>query len=793
MYFVCLMTAYHSLHADDKLLPSQGALAPANCVLIFLDDGESAVGAITGDLLTAFIQEAGPIIASASLIANISSAQIPQEKDVKVLQKTAEEIEWKYFNERSPEEEGKLKDIIVSALQFNAQIKNKWIVKEINSSLYLLLPKKYLQSKKISSESVEVFSPQSQITKVEQFFGLKVNHMKTVDVFAVQKPNSFSVGATDYFVSSLNDIFVTRNEFFDKQNISSWAIYLNGHGLIHTSVCQLSLQQFKDFLLFLEKIQTKLLVYSSCYAAGTNTNLIYKDSQTSIDRTYDFPIITQALTDAVTHGGGVSTKLEGEKIVVKFRFDYDCFVKKITVPDVIQYDEALRCISDIQSAGVGNVPQIRYPGLPWFSILDYNAVASIGSVMAKAHKAPLDVAKFFAKKGKLADPFGILLYSYTIPFEVIINTKIAQEHKDVLEDQQENKPGECYVPTFVSMIPGDAVHFIKKISSTCNTSDDILSSFYIDGLFWHKIFIIDEVEAPFSETMSKMLTNSSKQSGTLTNVVLDVTAHVGIKYFTYNTQVYYVEGALDSENPAKVATTEQKQKYNVILRNYGKDAKLTKVTPQLMRALKEQALKTFAQPMDYGEFVEKVIELLDAMPNNTALRIPLIQGKDCPNKSETWCWYGFFDTVLANKPINMHKVIRIDKLIYKSKFESEGIVLDFDSGLTDIIIDVTPKGANSFYNNGLQGLNPMMYTQNFGFMNTDMDYMSLYEKMFKYFDEHLALDETLESEIQNIEKKSVHELVTSESIEKLQTSVEKGVAKQKELKKIEQMKNNTVL
>src|SRR4029079_6026535 len=141
--------------------------------------------------------------------------------------------------------------------------------------------------------------------------------------------------------------------------------------------------------------------------------------------------------------------------------------------------------------------------------LDYTNVASIGSIMAKTRTSPLDITTFFAKKGEPAHPLGILLYAKEVPFELVVNTKI--KVKDLSSSFRKffnkflyfkSKQTEtCYVPLFVSMVPGDTIHFIKKISSLCNAADAIWNAFYLEGLAEHKTFIIDEIAAPFSQEM----------------------------------------------------------------------------------------------------------------------------------------------------------------------------------------------------------------------------------------------------------------------------------------------------
>ena len=149
-----------------------------NGLLIFLGDGGNPklLGLITSDMLSAFIQDAGPIVASASIIAGIHEIEMPQEKDERKLYERLTKI--RDLDEPTHQDELEKKQIIFSAVNFDAQITNKWIIKEINPSLYLLVPKKYLQSKGIHDDDVQSFNDQGPVTRAEQELGLKVNHMK---------------------------------------------------------------------------------------------------------------------------------------------------------------------------------------------------------------------------------------------------------------------------------------------------------------------------------------------------------------------------------------------------------------------------------------------------------------------------------------------------------------------------------------------------------------------------------------------------------------------------------------
>src|SRR4029078_7029332 len=140
---------------------------------------------------------------------------------------------------------------------------------------------------------------------------------------------------------------------------------------------------------------------------------------------------------------------------------YDCFVKKITDFDPIPYHETIECLIPASTLyqprvydaahykyGPQNIPQIRYPGLPWFSVFDNSIVASIGTVMAKTRTAPLDIATFFARQGQQqADPLALLLYAQDIPFQLIIDTKIAKDFTKTgkITFTLQKKIGDCYV------------------------------------------------------------------------------------------------------------------------------------------------------------------------------------------------------------------------------------------------------------------------------------------------------------------------------------------------------------
>lgn len=493
-------------------------------LFIFLDDSEyerSKIGAITLDFLNAFLTQAGPIIVSAAILKNIVSWKIPTETDPQKLYNTV------FVQTTNSQENQENKNIILSTVFSKSSVHDSfqpWIIKEIHQSLYLLMPKNYLNSFDITESSAQSTATNSTITSAEQELGLKINHMRTIFDINEIKPSKGSNQRNTFFtrafglsnmwspetkfIQSLwnnntknSDIFVTKNDYYNLKNkkIPCWSILLNGHGSLGTELASLSLTDFKELLSFLgTNINTKLLYYSTCYGAGTNSNLIYKDAEQAIEKTYSYTIITDSLIEStISSTSHMDIELKNETLSVVTNPFHKLFTLETTkdVPDyrnLMNYELKTKVS---QQTITDATPQIKYPGLPWFSLVNSDPVVSIGSILAKNRTAPLNVATFFPKKLNLMtdssgktqvttqerEIFGILLYATKLPFEIIVNTK-----------NNARTP-----PEIISMIPGDVTHHIKMISSPIYSLDALLESFtQIFKIGFHKTFIIDQLQAP---------------------------------------------------------------------------------------------------------------------------------------------------------------------------------------------------------------------------------------------------------------------------------------------------------
>ncbi|MGC2310324.1 MAG: hypothetical protein WA432_01730 [Candidatus Babeliaceae bacterium] len=569
----------------------------------------------------------------------------------------------------------------------------------------------------------------------------------------------------DYFMEAVWDkinnrsnLFVTNNEYKEKSgSILPWAIFINGHGVINTTIADITLQKFKDFLVFLEnKIKTKLLIYTSCYAAGINSEIIYRSEKGIIDTTYttySFAIITTVLTDVTTAiGEAVTLEIDQGTLKIKTAVPFDQYLKEVTSSDIIDYLKIAEFFKIstfyLETLGLGSLAQIKFPQLPWFSVLDNTKVVSIGSILAKTRTKPLDIATFFTKKASVP-PIGILLYTENVPFELIINTKGLADGP----------------PDIISMIPGNATHLIKKISSTLHSLDSILNSLLgITGLIPQKLFIIDEITGKFSGTA---LTSLNKLTGivsdvllTCQNIVIKLTQEKNSIYFSYKDSVYKTINALTDKNPAQRADVNEIQEYEELLKQYGKKP-ITIVTPKLMEDLQKKADERFRNKMDSDEALQNIKEVLDTMPNDTVLHIPSIS-VICPI-TDMSCWWRMLLDILKYQSFGGHRIIWVDAIFVCPRCMRV---------LSNVIIDLTKTGLQIFSKN-LFGENPRRIIKDYQ-ENLNEDYIPTYEKIFDYFKKHQTIDESL---AKNIEVRSVHELLTAESVGQIREMMQQNILK----------------
>jgi len=466
-------TEISNVEVSNISAPAEYTYAPKG-IFIYLDDSENSdnPGAISKIALKNISDDVGPIIISAhtlNLLCKVGPVSI-----------------------------GFSHTETIDGEKISAILNTSWIIKNISDHLYLLIPKSYLLKIGIDSALVDQYLPNA-ISDTELKLGLKVNHMKSSTVAEVKAKESSSFILANYFLPALynentrtSDTFCIRSDYQNDQNTHNiplplWSIYMSGHGMAkYTIILGLSIPDFKKVLDFFNtKINTRLLVYTSCYAAGQNIKEIYNDITSPIQKTYSFAIIIQGITDTSVHSMSLAR-------------EFKPFFETVTTTDLIDYKKATSHI--LPTLDPQDTPQIRLPGTQWFSILAaQNNVVQIGKTLAENRGTrPLDVNTYFNTTPKI-----LLLYAQHIPFELIFQGKT--------------------MPTIISMVPGAALHRLYGISARDISPDKILDQFMtLEDLDVMKLFYIEHI------------------SGTLIkNVIVNCNDHFA--YYQKGEQLYVYE------------------------------------------------------------------------------------------------------------------------------------------------------------------------------------------------------------------------------------------------------------
>jgi hypothetical protein len=310
-----------------------------------------------------------------------------------------------------------------------------------------------------------------EVNQIELILGFKVNHMRTIQVDdMIEKPLTRKHENAAYFVDALykGDLFCTRADY-QKSLIAQplWTWFMVGHGYTGETIVDIPINDFKKLLDFAStRITMRLLAYLTCYGAGINTELLYNDEKTGIQKTYPFAIVTQAITDSQTWGYIHKEASSSREVMEEYTerpYDFDTFIKLSEKRD-IDYEEILGCLFNIipKKNFPGNIAQIKLPGIEWFStVAGKQDVVSIGSVMSRTRTAPLNIQRFFTKKSAKAnparvDPKALLLETTYIPFEIIINGSSLE-----------------YIISMVPM-PGMASIYIAALKSSVHDINKIL-------------------------------------------------------------------------------------------------------------------------------------------------------------------------------------------------------------------------------------------------------------------------------------------------------------------------------
>jgi hypothetical protein len=380
-----------------------------------------------------------------------------------------------------------------------------WIIKFVGSSkqLCLMLPKEYKNTlNNFNLFNYVAYENPSELrlalpTDAEYATGLKIDHMEPVVDFykEIGAYKTTNTGLVDYFLPALwneqraskiaknsSDIFVSSAECSAAgKPRARWLIYMTGHGQIDYAQASISLNDFRKVLTFLEThVNTMIFAYSTCFAQGTNVELIYKEQHRSdMHKIYSYAIATEGIADKVTYSvyriplfnfkidniDFTGTSLTG--LVIETDYQYAQFVAQATQQNV-NFDRIFGTIMQLHydsQEQLLTVPYYRLPGQKQFRIIDpEHHVARIDLGFAKTC-ASVDLEKHFTTDG--IRPRYYFLDTPYIPCELILNF-YPYDLPIIIPNVSKD--------TFL-LTSDSPLYFIRKVSSTTLSLNNFINLF----------------------------------------------------------------------------------------------------------------------------------------------------------------------------------------------------------------------------------------------------------------------------------------------------------------------------
>lgn len=357
----------------------------------------------------------------------------------------------------------------------------EWDIYKNGKGYYLFIPKKY------SDEN--------------SLLGFKIDSLEKVNYPEDSPSIYFDSLIKEPISNSLQDFFLTYDDFSDFKMPYAWNILLSGHGGSHYNelnlngkvtwngqpiIADLTVEEFRSFLDFFQaNVKTHFLHYSTCYAGGNHIPLIFDNEENA---TYNYAIICGTLTDSVTYCKWTTLlPSAAKKFLTTADLTYDMIRNcwQLSLDPVYHWEEFFNDIATIDfSAGSIERLQDIMPSI------NHSIIANISLLCLPGtnHFFPLyssDVIKIDERLITYAGEKSINLKGVkTVLIDsLFVPTTIALDHVNQFR--------------MISIKPGDALHYIKKLQASAHI--DLPSTFWqAQFQLYNKTFLIDECVFPQS-------------------------------------------------------------------------------------------------------------------------------------------------------------------------------------------------------------------------------------------------------------------------------------------------------
>ncbi|HXW86365.1 MAG TPA: hypothetical protein VEK38_03415 [Candidatus Bathyarchaeia archaeon] len=278
------------------------------------------------------------------------------------------------------------------------------------------------------------------------------------------------------------------------------------------SLASLSFTTFSSMLNFLDTcIFTDILCYFTCFSGGQHLHLPFISK--AIYKVYNFTLIAAVASDTVATGDSpyfAINNLEAKDFVITktgIELDFSKEYSYLAFFDLQEHNAPLKKVLEtIIPPSEYNVPTIKLPGMTWFSIMQLRDTVNLNRVTISnaSKKAPFPIH----------DKRLVLFQIPYIPLELAFSTSSSFDQdaeKDIIHDPTARTALHHYkkelfdsikFPYIVSTLPGNALHWIKKMSAPkrffTSFVFSMIASDFIAGendslIAGEKIYLVDEL------------------------------------------------------------------------------------------------------------------------------------------------------------------------------------------------------------------------------------------------------------------------------------------------------------
>lgn len=494
---------------------------------------------------------------------------------------------------------------------FNYEV-DQWDCYRVNDYYYLLIPHDYL--KKVMPE--RPVSLYKDYTAKEIALGLSVDHLEFIEdpleasllAFKPNKRNEHD------FIRCLHEIFIPQ-AIYDATKIScAWNIFFIGHGgnmpISFSSqtwdiIAELSVDEFRTFLLFMnEVIKTSLFVYTTCYGAGKHLQEPYTvDGKPLL---FQYPIVINNVTDVPSYGRWrfviPPAVLKKKFLIEGYNFDETSGQWSLNLDDpnhnINNWKKIWKAVntfnksSDVEALvtdqfleGLGglhpeNIPNVRFAGSDTFVICSPHVSIKINATMVSLKK--------YYKTPIIVDNLYVLLETNVITAPLLLKSKDPFPH-------------------IISVIPGHAMHYIKKVKASEYQPLDLLHCFWpLRASSFNKIFLIKKLICANNPQMTALLgLHENDKEVVLHNVMLYVDQDSLVRIF------FQTDAGKSFSSFGRFMVTQQQLDFGLIVPMAEKPAAkysayFKKMKQELMTAYKnDTTIKSFKEQLEQLKVDEK--------------------------------------------------------------------------------------------------------------------------------------------------------------------------------------------